>query len=74
MKDNEETKGLITPPPRWVSAQLLYIVSLHDSDHDGVVRISVALSCELWGYFVALSYKLWGYFVALSCKLWGYLH
>jgi len=25
-------------------------VSLHDSDHDGVVRIFVALLCELWGY------------------------
>jgi len=23
--DNGETKGLITPPPRWVSAQLLYV-------------------------------------------------
>jgi len=26
-------------------------VSLHDSDHDGVVRIFVALSCELGGFF-----------------------
>jgi len=25
MADNGETKGLITPPPRWVSAQLLYV-------------------------------------------------
>jgi len=25
-------------------------VSLHDSDDEGVVRIFVALSCELWGY------------------------
>jgi len=25
-------------------------VSLHDSDHEGVVRTFVALSCELWGY------------------------
>jgi len=25
-------------------------VSLHDSNHEGVVRIFVALSCELWGY------------------------
>jgi len=24
MADNRETKGLITPPPRWASAQLLY--------------------------------------------------
>jgi len=25
MANNRETKGLITPPPRWVSAQLLYV-------------------------------------------------
>jgi len=25
MVDNWETKGLISPPTRWVSAQLLYI-------------------------------------------------
>jgi len=25
-------------------------VSLHDSDHEGVVGIFVALSCKLWGY------------------------
>ena len=25
MADNGETKGLITPPPRWVSVQLLYV-------------------------------------------------
>jgi len=25
MADNGETKGLIAPPPRWVSAQLLYV-------------------------------------------------
>jgi len=25
MADNRETKGFITPPPRWVSAQLLYV-------------------------------------------------
>ena len=54
MADNRETKGHITPPPRWVSAQLLYIWSLHDSDHKGVVRIFVALSCELWGYLFTL--------------------
>ena len=26
-------------------------LSLHDSDHEGVVRIFVALSCELGGFF-----------------------
>jgi len=25
MADNQETKGLITPPQRWVSAQLLHV-------------------------------------------------
>ena len=38
-----ETKGFITPPS--------VTESLHDSDHEGVVRIFVALSCELWGLF-----------------------
>ena len=28
------------------------LVSLRDSDHEGVVRIFVALSCELWGYLL----------------------
>jgi len=50
MADNGETKGLITLPPKWVSTQLLYACVLHDSDHDGVVRIFVSLSCELWVY------------------------
>ena len=27
-------------------------MSLHDSDHEGVVRIFVALSCELWRFFI----------------------
>jgi len=50
---NGETKGIITPQPRRVSAQLLYtFVSLHDSDREGVVRIFVALSCELGGFFI----------------------
>ena len=25
--------------------------SVHDGDHDSVVRIFVSLSCELWGFF-----------------------
>ena len=33
------TKALVSPPPRWVSPQL----------YCGVVRISVDLSCVLWG-------------------------
>jgi len=55
--DNGETKRLIAPPSRWVSAQLSYytFVSLHDSDHGGVVRIFVALSCELWSFFIYIT-------------------
>ena len=48
MADNGETKGLITPSPKWVLHNYYTFVSLHDSDHEGLVRISVALSCELW--------------------------
>ena len=57
MADNGETKGLITPPPRLVPAQLLYFVSLHDSDHDGVARIFVALSanCEVIYLFTLIA-------------------
>jgi len=42
-----KTKVLITPQLRWVSAQFLYVESMHDGDHDNVVRIFVGLSCEL---------------------------
>ena len=45
---NGETKGLITPQPREFLHNYYTFVSLHDSDHEGVVRIFVALSCELW--------------------------
>jgi len=41
-----ETQGLITPPPGWFLHNYYTFVSLHDSDHEGVVRIFVALSCE----------------------------
>jgi len=34
---------------KWVSAHYTF-VSLHDSDHESVVRILVALSCELWSF------------------------
>jgi len=33
------------------------LVSLHDSDNAGAVRIFVALSCELWGYLYI--YIIW---------------
>jgi len=37
MADNGETKGLITPPARWVSAQILYVcVTAWYHDPEGV--------------------------------------
>ena len=57
MADNGKTKGLITPPPKLVSTQLLYVCDSADSDHDGVARIFVALFCELWSYlFTVINY------------------
>ena len=47
MADNGETKGLITPPPGEFLHNYFTFESLHDSDHEGVVRIFVALSCKL---------------------------
>ena len=41
-----ETKGLITPHQGEFLHNYCTFVSLH-SDHDGVVRIFAALSCEL---------------------------
>ena len=50
MADNGETKGLIAHHQGEFLHNYRTFVSLHDSDHDGVVRIFVALSSELWGY------------------------
>ena len=47
MADNGETKELITPPQGEFLHNYYTLVSLHDSDHDGVLRFFVALSCEL---------------------------
>ena len=47
--------------------------SVHDSNHDGVVRIFVGLSCELRGFFnyITLDYILWrNYIMGLrSCPV-----
>ena len=49
MADNGETKGIITPPH--TQGEFLHnyytLVSLQDCKLEGVVRIFVALSCEL---------------------------
>jgi len=57
MADNGDTKGLITPPPKWVSAQLLYVCVTTWWRSRGVVKIFVALSCRQWGYLHYLHYK-----------------
>jgi len=49
--DQRMTKALRTPQPRWVSAHYTF-ESMHDGDHDGVVRIFVGLSCELGGLII----------------------
>ena len=41
-----------------VSFCTIMFVSLHDSDHEGVVRIFAALSCELGGLFNLINYLL----------------
>ena len=47
MAANGETKALISPPPRRVSAPTFTFRSVHDSDHGSVVRISVGQSSVL---------------------------
>ena len=42
-------------------------VSLHDSNHDGVVRIFVALFCKLWGYLFTLCGTTFPY---QECNVW----
>jgi len=44
---NGETKVLITTTKVSFCTIIMRFVSLHDSDHDGVVRIFAALSCKL---------------------------
>ena len=41
--------------------------SVHDSDHNGVVRTFVALSCELWGLIIYLHY-MEQFFPYQECK------
>ena len=50
---------------RYRGVPLYTFVSLHDSDHEGVVRIFVALSCELGGFFI----QLFNYIVQVATAL-----
>ena len=50
MADNKEAKGLITP----AQGEFLHnymLESVHNADHDGVVRIFVGVSCKLGDFF-----------------------
>ena len=49
---NPETKGLKFYHQGEFLHNYYMFVSLHDSDHEGVFRIFVALSYELWGYSI----------------------
>ena len=54
------SSGNRTPGSRFYSD-----LSLQDSDHEGVVRIFVALSCELGGFFIyIILYCIILYYVA----------
>ena len=51
--DNRKTNGLRIPPLKWETAQLYYsFESVHDGNHDSVVRIFTGLSCNLWGSLI----------------------
>ena len=54
MAENGETNGSSLHHQGEFLHKYCTFVSLHDSDNEGVVRIFVALSCELWGYLVTL--------------------
>ena len=56
MAADSTTKALVSPPPRCVSAPKLYSCVLHDSDHDGVVRIFVRHPNHLNELFTLINY------------------
>ena len=47
MAINGKTKGLRIPPLSEFLHNYYMFESVHDGDHDGVVRIFIGLSCEL---------------------------
>ena len=51
MADSREKKGLILHHQGKFLHNYYTFVSVHDGNHDDVVRIFVGLSCELWGFF-----------------------
>jgi len=56
MADNGETKGSKICKQGEFLHNYYTLVSLHDSDHEGVVRIFVALSRELWLFIYLINY------------------
>jgi len=55
MVENGETKGVINLPQGEFLHNYYTFVSLHECDHEGVVTILVALSCELWSSFIYIA-------------------
>ena len=74
MVDNGKKKGLRTPPLKWVSAQLLYIESAHDGNHNSVVSAWRQSQCgrNLCGHIVSVhdgNHHMDRIFVGLSWEL-----
>jgi len=53
--DNGETKGLITPPPRWVSAQLFYEVAIGPAGSRAMVRARCGVRMRMLVVYYILS-------------------
>ena len=51
-----QQKRLLSPPPNWVSAPTFAVGSLHDSDHDGVVRIYLCRPFQSSQNYLGLQY------------------
>ena len=54
---SRETKGLITPPPRWVSAQLLYIWGSARRLSQWWSHNLHRPSCKRWGFFNYITFN-----------------
>jgi len=66
---NMKTKGLRTSPPKRVSALYYTFESVHDGDHDGVVRIFVGLFCELGGLLIIHSHYVAQFSSYWECEI-----
>ena len=73
MVDNGETKGLITPPPRWVSAQLLNVwVSAWQRSRgcsQNLHRLSLRALMFLYSYYIAFRGTIFPYQECNECTI-----